>query len=382
MPNFSLILVLASYQTGGDTGTASSASAVSPHTTTTAPTTTSSTTPVNVYLYAGDQIIENVTMGHFYYQDSLGNTSHVSDAAGNLLERYTYSAFGIPTFYNAGNPNGASVSALGIKHLFQGQLRTQETGLNDYRNRVELPTMGVFLQPDPIGFKGDAANIYRFCNNNAVNRIDPMGLYNEDIPNLEEAIHVARSQVLNEVRNPNRPTKTYHFEQGGTATGRTETYTPGISVPVLRAKSGNYEIGKMVYGSVQKIDGIYYDVEPASEKGTVLPVHTHKDTGNGLGSSGWSKLDRKLKMVERMDESKPGWWHRGTRQKNGDFVEGKPQYDNGSQRTSGLNGGAPDSSSGSQSSGPTAAQVDAAHQATGVPSQAAEAVNHVRAYNL
>jgi hypothetical protein len=36
--------------------------------------------------------------------------------------------------------------------------------------------MGVFLQPDPIGFKGDAANIYRFCNNNAVNRIDPLGL--------------------------------------------------------------------------------------------------------------------------------------------------------------------------------------------------------------
>jgi RHS repeat-associated protein len=61
--------------------------------------------------------------------------------------------------------------------LFQGQLWTQETGLNDYRNRVELPTMGVFLQPDPIGFKGDAANIYRFCNNNAVNRSDPTGLF-------------------------------------------------------------------------------------------------------------------------------------------------------------------------------------------------------------
>jgi RHS repeat-associated protein len=66
---------------------------------------------------------------------------------------------------------------LGIRHLFQGQLWTQDTGLNDYRNRVELPTMGVFLQPDPIGFKGDAANLYRFCNNNAVNRTDPMGLF-------------------------------------------------------------------------------------------------------------------------------------------------------------------------------------------------------------
>ena len=139
--------------------------------------TASSTTPIAVYLYAGDEIIENVTSGYFYYQDSLGNTSHVTDAAGNLLERYTYSAFGTPTFLPPNSDIARSTSALGIRHLFQGQLWTQETGLNDYRNRVELPAMGVFLQPDPIGFKGDAANIYRFCNNNAVNRIDPMGLY-------------------------------------------------------------------------------------------------------------------------------------------------------------------------------------------------------------
>jgi RHS repeat-associated protein len=64
----------------------------------------------------------------------------------------------------------------GAKHLFQGQLWTQQTWLNDYRNRVELPTMGVFLQPDPIGFKGDAANLYRFCRNNPVNKTDPLGL--------------------------------------------------------------------------------------------------------------------------------------------------------------------------------------------------------------
>lgn len=132
-----------------------------------------------IYLYAGDQIIENVTMGFFYYQDSLGNTSHVTDSAGNLLERYTYSAFGTPYFYNAAGTQIAS-STYGIRHLFQGQLWTQETGLNDYRNRAELPTMGVFLQPDPIGFKGDALNTYRFCNNNAVNRVDPLGL--EDSP--------------------------------------------------------------------------------------------------------------------------------------------------------------------------------------------------------
>jgi RHS repeat-associated protein len=131
----------------------------------------------NIYLYAGDQIIENVTTKRFYFQDSLGNTSHLSDEAGNLLERYTYSAFGMPSFYNAAGTL-ISASTKGTRHLFQGQLWTQETGLNDYRNRVEHPTMGVFLQPDPIGFKGDAANLYRFCGNNAVNQTDPMGLFN------------------------------------------------------------------------------------------------------------------------------------------------------------------------------------------------------------
>jgi RHS repeat-associated protein len=129
----------------------------------------------NVFLYGAGEIVENVTTKRFFFQDSLGNTSHLSDEAGNLLEFYTYSAFGQPKFYDAaGNPSSASTK--GTRHLFQGQLWTQQTGLNDYRNRVELPTMGVFMQPDPIGFKGDAANIYRFCSNNAVNRTDPLGL--------------------------------------------------------------------------------------------------------------------------------------------------------------------------------------------------------------
>jgi RHS repeat-associated protein len=153
-------------------------------------TATNGPAPLNVYLYAGDQIVENVTMGYFYYQDSLGNTSHVTDAVGNLLERYTYDAYGKPFFFNS-TSQPLNSSTYNIRHLFQGQLWTQETGLNDYRNRVELPVMGVFLQPDPIGFKGDAANIYRFCNNNAVNRTDPTGLVNTNAgTTLEERMRL------------------------------------------------------------------------------------------------------------------------------------------------------------------------------------------------
>lgn len=133
-------------------------------------------TPIAVYLYAGNQIIENVTTGYFYYPDSLGNTSHVTDSAGHLLERYTYDAFGKPTFYNAAGTLLPAGSNYGIRHLFHGQLWTQETGLNDHRYRQALPAMGIFMQPDPIGFAGDRTNLYRYCGNNSVNWLDPFGL--------------------------------------------------------------------------------------------------------------------------------------------------------------------------------------------------------------
>jgi RHS repeat-associated protein len=132
----------------------------------------------NAYVYGAGEIVEKITgtTPYFYYQDGSGNTSHLSDAAGNLLEKYTYSGFGQPTFYNAVGGQIPS-SAYGVHHLFQGQLWTQETGLNDHRNRTALPTMGVFMQPDPIGFRGDPSNLYRYCGNNAVNWNDPTGEY-------------------------------------------------------------------------------------------------------------------------------------------------------------------------------------------------------------
>ncbi len=38
------------------------------------------------------------------------------------------------------------------------------------------PDIGRFLQPDPIGFNGDPTNLYRYCGNNPLKRIDPTGL--------------------------------------------------------------------------------------------------------------------------------------------------------------------------------------------------------------
>jgi RHS repeat-associated protein len=111
-----------------------------------------------------------------YFQDGLGSTSHVSDAAGNLTEYYRYTSFGIPNVYS---PTGAlrrNGSTQDVRHLFTGQLWMPQTALYDYRNRVYSPSLTRFLQPDPLGFGGDPSNLYRYCGNNSVNRIDPSGL--------------------------------------------------------------------------------------------------------------------------------------------------------------------------------------------------------------
>ena len=132
----------------------------------------------NTYLYDAVGIVERMTGAskYFYFQDGLGNTSHVSDEPGNLLESYKYGTFGQQSVYSPAGVIRSGGSSYDIRHLFTGQLWMPQVGLYDYRNRAYSPTLTRFLQPDPIGFAGDPSNLYRYCGNNPVNRSDPFGL--------------------------------------------------------------------------------------------------------------------------------------------------------------------------------------------------------------
>src|SRR5207245_11070581 len=115
-------------------------------------------------------LVDNV----YYYQDELGSTSHIANASGALIEYYKYDLYGKPTYWSPSNSQ-LQASAYGVKDLFTGQRWIAELGLYDDRNRFMSPDLGRFLQPDPIGFKGDASNLYRYCGNDWANRSDPMG---------------------------------------------------------------------------------------------------------------------------------------------------------------------------------------------------------------
>ena len=102
---------------------------------------------------------------------------------GNVVEKYTYDAFGKPTIFDAyGNvlndANGNPHSAIGNRFLFTGREYIQELSIYDYRHRMYMPGIGRFLQMDPTGFDAGDMNLFRYCDDDPVDGTDPTGLLN------------------------------------------------------------------------------------------------------------------------------------------------------------------------------------------------------------
>lgn len=121
----------------------------------------------------------------FYLQDGLGSVSALTDPSGKILERYTYTSFGVPTITGPG-PDGAigtpddvilNVSIFHNPYLFTGREYDPEPGLHFYRFRYYDPKTGRFLQEDPIGFRGNDVNLYAYSFNNPIALKDATGLW-------------------------------------------------------------------------------------------------------------------------------------------------------------------------------------------------------------
>ncbi len=105
----------------------------------------------------------------YYVADHQGSTRALVNAAGNVVERQQYDAFG--------NSTGSLLSRYG----YTGRERDALTGLYYYRARWYDSQLGRFISEDPIGFAG-GVNWYAYVSNNPVNFIDPLGLQDRAAP--------------------------------------------------------------------------------------------------------------------------------------------------------------------------------------------------------
>lgn len=124
-----------------------------------------------------DEVIARQTGGawQYYHQDPINSVVAVTSAGGAVLERYLYDAFGLPDVRNAGWTALGTTSPIGNPWLFTGQEWRADLGLSNYKARWYQPTLGRFLQNDPVRFDASDINLYRYCGNDPINHADPSG---------------------------------------------------------------------------------------------------------------------------------------------------------------------------------------------------------------
>ena len=123
-----------------------------------------------------DELVILQLDGEIYHAhaDALGSTSLLTDANGDIVERYDYNPFGACV---ATDVNGGGL--VGNPYWFTGRRLNSETGLYYYSARHYTTEMGRFLSPDPIGPRGDETNwgnAYAYGGNNPFSGWDPTGM--------------------------------------------------------------------------------------------------------------------------------------------------------------------------------------------------------------
>ena len=141
------------------------------------------------------QLRESIT---YIHTDISGSPLVGTNAAGNVLWKENYSAFGSRQMQLPGTE--------GQRQWFHGKEVDAETGLQNFGARHYDAVLGRFLSIDPVGFQEDnlhSFNRYAYGNNNPLRFVDPDGRWAEDIVLGLPSMAMGSSSLMKNLREGN-----------------------------------------------------------------------------------------------------------------------------------------------------------------------------------